>query len=63
MEQSMTVGVIGAGTMGQGIAQIAASAGHDVLLVDRDEAAMARALANLDRILKRLVEKGRLAPV
>ena len=61
MEQSMTVGVIGAGTMGQGIAQIAASAGHDVLLVDRDEAAMARALANLDRILKRLVEKGRLA--
>ncbi|MEC7113987.1 MAG: 3-hydroxyacyl-CoA dehydrogenase NAD-binding domain-containing protein [Bacteroidota bacterium] len=63
MEQSMTVGVIGAGTMGQGIAQIAASAGHDVLLVDRDEAAMERALANLDRILKRLVEKGRLAPV
>ena len=62
MEQSMTVGVIGAGTMGQGIAQIAASAGHDVLLVDRDEAAMERALANLDRILKRLVEKGRLAP-
>ena len=58
----MTVGVIGAGTMGQGIAQIAASAGHDVLLVDRDEAAMERALANLDRILKRLVEKGRLAP-
>lgn len=60
MEQSTTVGVIGAGTMGQGIAQIAASAGHEVILVDRDEAAVERAMSNLDRILKRLVEKGRL---
>jgi 3-hydroxybutyryl-CoA dehydrogenase len=62
MEQSTTVGVIGAGTMGQGIAQIAASAGHGVILVDRDEAAVERAMSNLDRILKRLVEKGRLDP-
>lgn len=57
----MKVGVVGAGTMGQGIAQIAATAGHEVVLVDRDDAALDRAKANLSRILNRLVEKGRLA--
>ena len=61
MEKDMKVGVVGAGTMGQGIAQIAASAGHEVVLVDRDEAALDRAKANLSRILNRLVEKGRLS--
>lgn len=61
MEQDMKVGVVGAGTMGQGIAQIAASAGHEVVLIDRDGAALERAQANLSRILNRLVEKGRLS--
>ena len=61
MEHNMKVGVVGAGTMGQGIAQIAATAGHGVVLVDRDQAALDRAVANLTRILNRLVEKGRLA--
>ena len=61
MEHNMNVGVVGAGTMGQGIAQIAATAGHCVVLVDRDQAALDRAVANLTRILNRLVEKGRLA--
>jgi len=60
MEHKMDVGVVGAGTMGQGIAQIAATAGHRVVLVDRDRTAIERAMGNLDRILKRLVEKGRL---
>ncbi len=60
MEQNIEVGVIGAGTMGQGIAQIAATAGHGVVLVDRDNAALQRAMSNLDRILNRLVEKGQL---
>ena len=59
MEHNMKVGVVGAGTMGQGIAQIAATAGHGVVLVDRDQAALDRAV--LTRILNRLVEKGRLA--
>jgi len=63
MEQNIEVGVVGAGTMGQGIAQIAATAGHSVVLVDRDESALKRAMANLDRIFKRLVEKGRLDAV
>ena len=61
MEQDMKVGVVGAGTMGQGIAQIAATAGHGVVLVDQDQSALDRAMANLTRILNRLVEKGRLA--
>ena len=38
MNNKMTVGVVGAGTMGRGIAQVAAAAGHEVRLLDRSAA-------------------------
>ncbi len=55
------VGVLGAGTMGRGIAQIAATFGHPVFLYDTRADALDEARAHLARILRRLVEKGRLA--
>ena len=54
------VGIIGAGAMGSGIAQVAASAGHQVVLADADPGAVARARAALAKGLGREVEKGRL---
>lgn len=60
MNQDMRVGVIGAGAMGAGIAQIAATSGHAVALYDNNPEAPAKALAKLRKILDRLVEKGRM---
>ena len=54
------VTVIGAGTMGNGIAHVFAQNGHTVNLVDRSEDALERALATIDRNLGRLVSKERL---
>ncbi len=54
------VGVVGAGTMGNGIAQVFAQAGFDVVLVDAAASALERAHATIDHSLGRLVEKGRL---
>lgn len=56
------VGVIGAGAMGAGIAQVAATAGHAVTLVDAAPGAAARAVEKIGTALARLVDKGRLAP-
>ncbi len=56
----MKVGVIGAGTMGSGIAQVAAQAGHPVVLYDTRREAVDKALAALRTSLGKLVEKGRL---
>lgn len=55
------IAVIGAGTMGQGIAQVAAMYGHPVVVVDTVEEACQSARQSLEKILSRLVEKGRLA--
>jgi 3-hydroxybutyryl-CoA dehydrogenase len=55
-----TVGVIGAGTMGHGIAQVFAQAGFDVCLQDVSPASLDRARAGIDESLAKLVEKGRL---
>ena len=55
----MIVGVIGSGTMGAGIAQIAAGAGNKVLLFDTNPEALQRSEANLNMVLNRLVEKGK----
>ena len=57
-----TVGVIGAGTMGAGIAQVAALAGHSVLLYDVDPDRIAAALADLHGQLGKLAERGKLTP-
>ena len=54
------VGVVGAGTMGSGIAQIAAQAGCEVTLVDSSEDALNRSQEKLGKVFARLVEKGRV---
>ncbi len=56
----MIVGVIGSGTMGSGIAQVAATAGNMVLLHDADPTALKVSADKLSRILDRLIEKGRM---
>lgn len=55
------IGVIGAGTMGNGIAQVFAQAGFDVRLVDASSGALDRARATIEKSLAKLVEKGRLS--
>jgi len=54
------IGIIGAGTMGSGIAQVAATADCKVKLFDLSQDALARAKTKLDKILNRLIEKGRI---
>lgn len=54
-----SVGVIGAGTMGIGIAQVAASAGHDVMLFDVNAEASSRALSALHQRLQQRVDAGK----
>jgi 3-hydroxybutyryl-CoA dehydrogenase len=56
-----TVGVIGAGTMGNGIAQACAVAGIPVVMVDIDQAAVDRGLATVASSLDRLVKKDKLS--
>ena len=53
-----TVGIIGAGTMGNGIAQACAAAGIDVLMQDINDAALERGLNTVSGSLDRLVKKG-----
>jgi 3-hydroxybutyryl-CoA dehydrogenase len=55
-----SIGVLGAGAMGSGIAQVAAAHGHRVILVDADHTALERARAAIEGAAKREVEKGRL---
>ena len=55
------VGVIGAGAMGSGIAQVAAMAGHRVLLHDTREGAANRAIEGIAKALQRQVEKQKLS--
>lgn len=54
------LGIVGAGVMGRGIAQIAALSGIDVLLYDIDSKFVNDAVASINNILTRLVEKGRI---
>jgi 3-hydroxybutyryl-CoA dehydrogenase len=56
-----TVAVIGAGAMGAGIAQVAAVAGHPVLLFDVREGAAATAVAGVQATLKQLAAKGKIS--
>ena len=55
------IGVIGAGTMGNGIAQVAALAGIDVVMVDVNDTAVARGVSTIGGSLDRLVKKEKLA--
>jgi 3-hydroxybutyryl-CoA dehydrogenase len=54
------MGVIGAGTMGTGIAQVAAQAGIDVVLLDQDETAIARSQKLLTKTLQGGIERSKL---
>lgn len=56
------IGVVGAGQMGGGIAQVAASSGYQVVLQDVSESALARGLSVIEKNLGRLVEKGKISP-
>lgn len=56
----MNAGIIGSGTMGSGIAQVAATAGCEVKLYDTNQAALDKAKTSLEKVLSRLIEKGRI---
>jgi len=56
------IGVLGAGTMGSGIAQVAAQAGFQVVMRDIDERFVKGGLAAIDRFLARSVEKEKVTP-
>ena len=58
----MRVLVIGAGQMGNGIAQVLAQKGHEVLLNDVDEQRIRRGIEAIEKRLDRDVEKGRMTP-
>src|SRR5438128_9402888 len=55
-----TIGVIGAGTMGNGIAQVAARAGFNVIVRDVKDEFLERGMAAVDKSLQRDVDKERL---
>ncbi|TKS56232.1 3-hydroxyacyl-CoA dehydrogenase NAD-binding domain-containing protein [Mesohalobacter halotolerans] len=56
----MVIGVIGAGTMGSGIAQIASTQGCQVVLFDKNPKVLQQSKEKLEKILNRLIEKSRL---
>ena len=55
------IGVLGAGTMGAGIAQVASQFGHEVVLVDVNQEMLTKAELSLDKVLSRLVEKEKIS--
>ncbi len=57
----MNIGIIGAGSMGSGIAQVAATAGEEVMVFDTNAASLDKASASLAKIMNRLVEKERVS--
>ena len=56
----MTIGIIGSGAMGAGIAQVVAQAGHTVFLLDQNQTALERASTGIATNLRKLAEKGKL---
>lgn len=57
-----TIGVVGAGIMGSGIAQVAARAGYSVIMRDIEDAFVARGLTTIKKNIDREVQKNRLTP-
>jgi 3-hydroxybutyryl-CoA dehydrogenase len=60
MAEVKTVGVLGAGLMGHGIAQVAAQAGYDVVLREVDDDRLAKGVGKIEKQLARAIEKGKL---
>lgn len=58
--ETKRLGVIGAGTMGNGIAQVFASTGYEVVMCDLDEMAVQRGLATIEKSLGRMLEKQKI---
>lgn len=61
LSTEQTIAIIGAGTMGAGMAQVAAKAGHTVLLFDVAEGAAAQGIERTAKGLDKLVERGRMS--
>jgi len=60
MQEIRTIGVVGAGTMGHGIAQVSAANGYDVILVDVVPQALERGIGQIGKSLEKLESKGKL---
>jgi len=60
LDRTSMIGVIGAGTMGTGIAQLAAQHGHKVVLYDASNEALVNARTTFSKVFARMVEKGAL---
>lgn len=60
LDASTVIGVVGAGAMGTGIAQVAAAAGHRVVLADSMRGAVERGRASIAKSMAREIEKGRI---
>ena len=60
MDKHRRIGVVGSGTMGNGIAQVLAQAGYPVMMMDTSPEALDRAAATIQKSLERLVKKGTL---
>ncbi len=56
----MKIAVVGTGTMGNGIAQTFAQAGHEVILKGRSEASLGKAHKSIEKSLSKMVEKGKM---
>jgi 3-hydroxybutyryl-CoA dehydrogenase len=60
MDKHRRIGVVGSGTMGNGIAQVLAQAGYPVVMMDTSPEALDRAAGTIQKSLERLVKKGTL---
>jgi 3-hydroxybutyryl-CoA dehydrogenase len=59
MAEIKKVGVLGAGLMGHGIAQVSAQSGYEVVLREVDDAALGKGLGRIEKALARAVERGK----
>ena len=60
MSDKKTVGVVGCGLMGSGIAQVCAEAGHNVIVREVNDAVLAKGLGSIDKFLGKAVEKAKM---
>ncbi len=60
-QDKIPVGVVGSGAMGTGIAQVASTAGHEVMIFDNNSESISRSSESLKKVFNRLVEKGKVS--